>query len=345
MKSLIKEIALEVGFDIISFSSPVSVLSNFKILKNYSLWLENRFNAEMKYLVNSGDKKFNPTLIENWVKSIILVGASYFNHSKIDRPSEEFGRVSMYAWGQDYHFVIKTMLSEMVSKLKSVLGKEFRYRVFSDAVPLYEKGFAFTSGLGFQGKNTCVINPKIGSFFFIGEIITDLELEPDVELQFKGCGKCTKCISSCPTNALDEYVLNSSKCISYLTIEYKGMIPEELAFKMGDWVFGCDICQEVCPFNKVLYVKKFLSRINKFSLNITPFLNLKDIMAIESNNKFKKVFSGKAFLRAGRKGMIRNAIIVAVNNNASKLKDIIYNLTNDKDEVISTTAKWALELI
>ncbi|MGB9620845.1 MAG: tRNA epoxyqueuosine(34) reductase QueG [Brevinematia bacterium] len=343
MKEKIKEVALESGFDLVSFVSSESILKNTFLFSKYSEWIRFSLNANMKYLDIPLDKKFNPASIEGWARSIILVGASYFNSSNFDLPSEEYGRVSMYAWGQDYHFVLKKMLEEFVQKLKFYLGREFRYRIFSDATPLYEKGFAVAGGMGFQGKNTCVINPKYGSFFFIGEVLTDLDLGEDEPIEFKGCGGCSLCIDSCPTSALTPYVLDARKCISYLTIEYRGIIPEDLAFKMGDWIFGCDICQRVCPFNKWLFVKKFVSKIREFNINLTPFLSLRDVMSIPSNNQFKKTFYGKAFLRAGRSGLIRNAIIVAVNNKAYKLIDKIKELADDSNEVISETAKWAIK--
>ncbi|MCX8028681.1 MAG: tRNA epoxyqueuosine(34) reductase QueG [Brevinematales bacterium] len=343
MKNLIKEIALDVGFDIISFSSKIPPIIKNDVTCNYSNWIANSFNGDMEYLKRYGEKRFDPELIEDWVRSIILVGASYFNSTKFDSPSEEYGRVSMYAWGKDYHFVIKSMLQELVDRLKKEIGEDFKYRIFSDSTPIYEKGFAIASGLGFQGKNTCVINLRLGSFFFIGEVLTNLEIEPDSEIKFKGCGSCTKCITSCPTNALGAYILDSRKCISYLTIEYKNIIPEDLALKMRDWIFGCDICQEVCPFNKQLYIKKFLTRISHFKDSVMSFLNLKEIMKIPSNNQFRKFFKGRPFIRAGRRGLIRNAIIVAVNNNARRLCEEIAKLRQDDDEIISKTARWAID--
>lgn len=340
MKEKIRSIAYDVGFDLVSF---VAGHLDYKTILEYSDWLTSSFYGEMHYLSNYGMKKFYPELIEPWVKSIIVVGASYFNSSLVSLPSEEYGRVAMYAWGEDYHIVLKLMLEDFVRKLKSEIKKEFSYRIFSDATPLYEKGFALRGGMGFQGKNTCIINPKIGSFFFIGEVLTDLEIEEDKSLGFRGCGKCSLCIDSCPTDALTPYVLNANRCISYLTIEYKGIISEELALKIGDWIFGCDICQLVCPFNKILYVNKLNSKIERFYRNIKPFLNLKEVMKIPSNNQFRKIFKNKAILRAGRRGLIRNAIIVAVNNKAKSLKDDIAKLIYDKDEVIAKTAKWALD--
>ncbi|MFN4245246.1 MAG: tRNA epoxyqueuosine(34) reductase QueG [Brevinematia bacterium] len=345
MKDLIKSILLEFGFDIVSFVSPFALEFNSSLKSRYNTWLGYSFHGSMDYLNNYMDKRFKPSAIDQNVKSIIMVGMSYFNSSIYELPSEEYGKVSMYAWGLDYHFVIKKFLNEVVERLKKELGTNFSYRIFSDSAPIYEKGFAMEGSLGFQGKNTCIINKKLGSFFFIGEILTDLEIEADEKDKFRGCGNCINCVVKCPTGALREYVLDSRKCISYLTIEYKGMIPENLALKMGSWIFGCDVCQEVCPFNKYLYVKKMDTKIREFYCNLTPFLRLKDVMEIPSNNQFRKIFKGKSILRAGRRGLIRNAIIVAVNNSAKKLKDEIYKLSSDRDKIVSETAKWALEVM
>jgi epoxyqueuosine reductase len=340
----IKFLAFESGFDLFSVSK--SFLDDEKLVYNYSRWISNSFDAEMRYLKEYELKKFDAKLVEPWVRSIIWVGVSYFNSSFYERPSEEYGRVSMYAWGDDYHYVVRKMLEDFVIRLKKVAGFEFRYRIFSDSTPVYEKGFGVVSGIGFQGKNTLLISPgKLGSFFFLGEVLTDLDLEPTEPLNFKGCGSCNLCVSSCPTGALAPYVLDARRCISYLTIEFRGIIPEDLALKFGDWVFGCDVCQQVCPFNKFLYIKKLNTKIKEFTSNVTPFLNLKDVLSIPSQNQFEKIFRGKPILRARRRGLIRNAIIVAVNNKARKLIDDIAKLRNDNDEVVAHTARWATEFL
>ncbi len=340
----VKFLAFESGFDLFSVSKPF--LDDENLIFNYSEWISNSFDAEMRYLREYELKKFDSRFVEPWVRSIIWVGVSYFNSSFHERPSEEYGRVSMYAWGADYHYVVKRMLESFVSNLRKQVSFDFKYRIFSDASPIYEKGFGVVSGIGFQGKNTILINPgKLGSFFFLGEVLTDLNLEPTEPLEFKGCGNCNLCVSSCPTGALKPYVLDARKCISYLTIEYKGVIPEDLALKMGDWIFGCDVCQQVCPFNKILYVKNLNAKVKEFLSNITPFLNLRDVLSIPSQNQFEKIFRGRPILRARRRGLIRNAIIVAVNNKARKLLDDIAKLRDDNDEVVAHTARWATEFL
>ena len=342
----LKSLSLESGFDIFSVSLPDSLIKEGAIVSKYAKWIDDSFDGGMKYLSNYELKKFDAKLIEPWVRSVILVGASYFNSSIFEKPSEEYGRVAMYAWGLDYHYVIKKMLEDFVNRLKRFYSSDFSYRIFSDSTPIYEKGFGVVSGLGFQGKNTMLIDPyRLGSFFFIGEVLTDLEVEPTENLNFKGCGNCNLCVSSCPTGALSPYVLDARKCISYLTIEYRGIIGEDVASRMGDWVFGCDVCQQVCPFNKVLYFGKFGSNVKEFISNITPFLNLRDILLISSQKQFDRIFKGKAIQRTKRRGLIRNAIIVAVNNGANKLIDNIARLRNDNDEVIAHTARWATEIM
>ncbi len=338
IKERLVSIAYEEGFDIVKFSR---VNVDPKDVRFYLNWLEEGKNGSMSYLSKNLDIRFDIRSLEKNFKSIMVLGVSYFNSSNFDRPSEEYGRVSMYAWGRDYHYVIKQMLASFYDRITREIHSHIEIKYFVDSSPIYEKGFA-KGYLGFQGKNTNIINPKIGSFIFIAEILLDVEIEPDPHENFSGCGKCSLCIDTCPTGALEPYLLNANKCISYLTIEYKGVIPEDLAFKMRDWVFGCDDCQTVCPFNKISFIRKLKPKIRDFLEDLSPFLNLKDIMNITSENKFRKIFQGKAILRARRRGLVRNAIIVALNNKAFKLKDYIFRLTKDNDEVISTTASWAL---
>lgn len=342
MIETIKSVAFEIGFDLVSVVSPYALIESEK--NPGESQHPKKIDKQIPFPRHLDQKRVNPFLIESWVRSIIIVGVSYFNSFQFELPSEEYGRVSMYAWGRDYHVVVRSMLSELVFKLSK--ERKFSYKIFCDSTPLYEKGFAIAGRLGFQGKNTCVINPRIGSFFFIGEVLTDLDLCCEEAPEAVGeCGKCEICVLSCPTGALTNYTLDPKKCISYLTIEYKDIIPSDTATKIGSWVFGCDICQRVCPFNKKLFDKKITPKITDFSLNLTPFLNLREIMKIPTTDQFKKAFREKAFIRAGRRGLLRNAIIVAVNNKAKKLKDEIHKLAKDNDEVISSTARRAVEEI
>src|SRR4030095_6621611 len=218
-------------------------------------WLSKGYHGEMAYMTNHFDMRTDPTKLVPGAKSVISIMYNYFPGDKSDHhpdnPEEkETFKISRYAYGEDYHKVLRRKLKEFVVELKKEIGP-FHGRVFVDSAPVMEREWAKKSGLGWIGKNTLIIHPKKGSYFFLGEIILDVEFEYDNPIR-DHCGTCTKCIDACPTEAIspEGYVLDASKCISYLTIELKSQIPESFKDKMEDWIFGCDICQEVCPWNK-----------------------------------------------------------------------------------------------
>ena len=209
-------------------------------------WLRNNFHGKMSYMERNFDKRLDTTKLVEGSKSVISLLYNYFpNKNKTPKSL----KISKYAYGKDYHFVIKEKLKNFVLKIKEQIG-DVNGRVFVDSAPVLERAWAKKSGLGWIGKNTNLINKKVGSFFFLAEIIVDLELEYDNEVT-DHCGSCTACIDACPTNAIYEaYKLDSNKCISYLTIELKDKISNEFKGQFDDWIFGCDICQDVCPWNK-----------------------------------------------------------------------------------------------
>jgi epoxyqueuosine reductase len=202
----------------------------------------------MGYMENHFDKRLDPRLLVDDAKSVVTVLLNYFpENTQLD---SEAPKLSKYAYGEDYHFVIKDKLNELVTYIRKEIG-EVAGRVFVDSAPVMDKAWAKNSGAGWLGKNTNIIHPKNGSFFFIAELIIDLELEPDGPIK-DYCGSCTRCIDACPTEAIVEpYIVDGSKCISYLTIELKdAILPNEFHGKMDNWMFGCDICQDVCPWNR-----------------------------------------------------------------------------------------------
>lgn len=218
-----------------------------KEAKQLDQWLKNGNHGRMSYMENHFDKRLDPRLLVEDAKSVISLLLNYY-------PSEaqnlEAPKISKYAYGDDYHFVIKDKLKELFTFIHNEIG-EVGGRVFVDSAPVMDKVWAQKSGLGWMGKNTNIIHPKHGSFFFIAELILDLDLDPDGPMK-DYCGTCTKCIDACPTDAIVQpYVIDGSKCISYLTIELKNeIIPSEFRGKMENWAFGCDICQDVCPWNR-----------------------------------------------------------------------------------------------
>jgi epoxyqueuosine reductase len=209
-------------------------------------WLKNNRNGQMTYMENHFDKRLDPTLLVDDGKSVVSLLLNYYPDSK--QNNESF-KISKYAYGQDYHFVIKDKLKEFLHSIQENIG-EVSGRAFVDSAPVLDKAWAAKSGLGWIGKNSNLITQKVGSFYFIAELIIDLELEYDYAVT-DHCGSCTACIDACPTQAIvAPYIVDGSKCISYYTIELKENLPEEMKGKFDEWMFGCDTCQDVCPWNR-----------------------------------------------------------------------------------------------
>ena len=211
----------------------------------FEKWLNEQKHGQMAYMENHYDKRLDPRLLFPGAKSVVSLLLNYYTD---EHQVEGAPKISKYAYGTDYHFVIKEKLKQLFQILQEEIG-EINGRVFVDSAPVMDKAWAGRSGLGWMGKNTNLINKKVGSFFFIAEMILDLKLDYDTPVT-DHCGTCTACIDACPTEALTPYNIDASRCISYLTIELKDQIPSEFQNKMADWSFGCDICQDVCPWNR-----------------------------------------------------------------------------------------------
>lgn len=255
-------------------------------------WLSKGYHGKMKYLENHFELRTDPTKLVPGAKSVISLLYNYFPEKQQNKDSFQ---IAKYAYGKDYHFVIKEKLKQIVEKAQQTLG-QFDYRVFVDSGPVLERQWAEKSGLGWIGKHGLLISPKKGSFFFIAEIICDLALEYDPAFQADHCGSCTACIDACPTDAiLPDKTLNANHCISYLTIELKDEIPNEYKGKMENYVFGCDICQDVCPWNR------FSQAHNESEFN--PHPNLLDMNKSSWNEltqeTFSEIFKKSAVKRAG----------------------------------------------
>jgi len=261
-------------------------------------WLNNQMHGQMSYMENHFDKRLNPTLLVDGAKSVISVLLNYYP-SEFQNP-DSF-KISKYAYGHDYHFVIKKKLKELLHFVQNEIG-EVNGRAFVDSAPVLDKAWAAKSGLGWLGKNGNLLSQKVGSFYFIAELIVDLDLEYD-HTTTDHCGTCTACIDACPTEAIvAPYLVDGSKCISYFTIELKENIPTEMKGKFDDWAFGCDICQDVCPWNK------FSKPHSEPLFNATPELlsfTKKDWEEI-TEDTFKKVFSNSAIQRTKLEGLKRN---------------------------------------
>jgi len=261
-------------------------------------WLNKNMNGKMRYMENHFDKRLDPTLLVEGSKSVISLLLNYYP-SEIQ--NEDSYKISKYAYGNDYHFVIKDKLKSLLHFIQDEIG-EVGGRAFVDSAPVLDKAWAAKSGLGWIGKHSNLLTQQIGSFYFIAELIIDLELEYD-HATTDHCGTCTKCIDACPTEAITEpYVVDGSKCISYFTIELKENIPTEFKGKFDDWMFGCDICQDVCPWNR------FSKSHNEPLFNPHPELldmTKKDWEEI-TEDTFRKVFQKSAVKRTKFSGLERN---------------------------------------
>ncbi|MEM7370713.1 MAG: tRNA epoxyqueuosine(34) reductase QueG [Bacteroidota bacterium] len=241
----IKQQGTELGFDLIGISKAVALEKEARELEQ---WLAQNRHGTMGYMENHFDKRIDPRLLVDDAKSIISVIHNYYPHPTHAQPAGT-PKISRYAWGEDYHKVLKRKLYTLFDRIQNRLEREISGRVFVDSAPVMDKVWAKKSGLGWIGKHTNLISPRKGSYFFIGEIILDLELSYDGPIK-DYCGTCTRCIDACPTDALEPYEIDANKCISYLTIELKSNIPSYWAEQMAGWAYGCDICQEVCPWNR-----------------------------------------------------------------------------------------------
>lgn len=261
-------------------------------------WLNQNHQGQMSYMENNFDKRLNPTLLVEDANSVVSLLLNYYP-SEFQNP--ESYKISKYAFGQDYHFVIKEKLKELLFSIQSKIG-EVSGRAFVDSAPVLDKAWAAKSGLGWIGKNSNLITKKTGSFYFIAELIIDLELEYDFSTT-DHCGTCTACIDACPTDAImAPYVVDGSKCISYFTIELKDNIPAEMKGKFEDWAFGCDICQDICPWNK------FSKAHNEplFNSNLDLLTMSKRDWEEITEDTFKIVFKNSALKRTKLDGFRRN---------------------------------------
>lgn len=295
---IIKSTATRLGFDFCGIAKAVFLAEEAPRLED---WLNRNYHGKMGYLANHFDKRLDPTLLVEGAKTVVSLIYNYYPQTQLPHENSDL-KLAKYAYGEDYHDVIREKLNEFLEVLREEIG-EINGRSFVDSAPVMERQWAQKAGLGWIGKNSLLLNRQMGSFFFLADLIIDLEVQPDEPLAKDYCGTCTACIDACPTDAIVQpEVIDGSKCISYLTIELKEAIPEEFAGKMENWVFGCDICQDVCPWNR-------FSRPNlepRFQPNaaLASFTNREWIEMTEET--FKKVFSKSAVKRTKFSGIKRN---------------------------------------
>ncbi len=338
----IKDSALAMGFNAVRFI-PVKPLLDAEA--KFLEWRDRGYAADMHYLLRDNPINARPSELLANAKSIIMLTTGYYTPAP-PKPGPEWGRVSSYAVGRDYHKVLRNRIKELLAKpeLQNIFAHS---KFFTDAVPLLEKSFAAEAGLGFQGRNTLLISRATGSYNFILEIITDLEFDYDTEpsnlVSKQACGSCTRCIDICPTGALlldgdinkqHNGTLDARKCISYLTIENRGEIPSEMKSGIGDWVFGCDLCQDICPYNAKLRLmnlnEKDAAELYKQELELAKsrifpefhpesgvghWLHLPSVLAIKTEEEFYAKYGGTPLARAKLSGLQRNAKVVLENAN------------------------------
>jgi epoxyqueuosine reductase len=341
LKDDLKAEAESLGFSLTGFSAPIRPPH----YDHYAKWLSEGKQAAMHYLETdrARERRENPDLILPRVQSILVVGLCYPSPNALPPPPEDEprGQVASYAWGQDYHDVLPPRLETLAQKIEHLTGRYPDHVSYTDTGPILERDFAQQAGLGWAGKNTCLIAPRQGSYFLLGEMLMDEAVEPDPPFQPDLCGTCTRCIDNCPTNCIQpDRTLDATRCISYLTIENKGAIPEQLRPQVGNWVFGCDICQTVCPWNVRFAApggdpafeprQEIAQPVLRKELHLTP-------------HDFNRKFAGSPVQRARRRGYLRN-IAVAIGNlkDQEAVPDLLWLLDIEPEPLIRTHAAWAL---
>ncbi|MFZ1203445.1 MAG: tRNA epoxyqueuosine(34) reductase QueG, partial [Candidatus Acidiferrales bacterium] len=350
--SWIAERARALGFDLCGVA-PVAA-EYLAELSRLPEWLDRGYAGEMKYLHDA--RRADPRQVLDGAKSMIVVALNYNTPHEPSPPAGDAGDaaphgwISRYAWGDDYHDVLRERLNALIAEMRAQISEPFEARAYVDTGPIIERVAAKYAGLGWLGKNTCLIHPKLGSWLFLGVILTTLDLEPTLAPGQPPpadlCGTCTRCLDACPTQAFPEpYVLDARRCVSYLTIELRGEIPEELRPQIGNAVIGCDICQDVCPWNRkapAVALAAFEPRERLFSPELEWLSSL-------SQEEFSAVFRKSAVKRAKWRGIVRNAC-VALGNSAGALEPavrervsaLLDQLAHSGDEIIASHARWAL---
>ncbi len=333
---LVKQKGLELGFDLIGIA-PAQQPPTFI---HYEQWLTLGFHGTMSYMERGKAERADIRLLLPDARAVIVGAVSYFVSEELKaNPNESVGRVSRYAWGIDYHDVLLRKLEALLDYLRALLGDWVHGKAYVDTGPILERDFAVQAGLGWFGKNTCLINPKLGSFLFLGELVVNVPLTPDEPFNRSHCGKCTRCLAACPTGALvAPYRLDSRRCISYLTIEMRGSIPRELRPLIGTWVFGCDVCQEVCPWNR----KAKPTGEEAFKPRPWAAPDLIELLQL-NDDEFKERFKHSPLKRAKRVGLVRNACVALGNLREEKaVPALVRLLHNDPNPIIREHAAWAL---
>jgi epoxyqueuosine reductase len=331
----IKNRAHELGFDLVGITGPEPP-AHFDVFQK---WIDSGYHAGMQYLAGERalTRRADPRRILPGCRSIIITGTYY------DPPSRESQetRIAAYALGEDYHDVLKEGIRALAEYIEAELGRPFEHRIYVDTGPLLERELAMRAGLGWIGKNTCLIHPRRGSYLLLAEMLLEVDLTPDPPFSRDFCGSCTRCIDACPTKCiLPERTIDAGRCISYLTIEEKGALPEPMRGEIGDWLFGCDICQEVCPWNL-----RFAHPGSNPAFKPREILNppqLAGFLELESES-WHRGLRGSPLERPRRRGLVRNAAVVAGNTGRSDLLgQLEWIMLKDAEPLLREQAAWAI---
>jgi epoxyqueuosine reductase len=335
LSARVKEEAQRLGFSLVG----VSAVKLPPHEESFARWLRSGMAGELDYMKRTEPLRRDPEKLVPWAVSIISVGMNYF--TALPRPGAADGSkgwISRYAWGDDYHDVMKEKLETLLIRVQELHAAPVQGRVFVDSGPVLERDLAGVAGLGWIGKNTHLISPKKGSWFFLGELFVDLALDYDKPMRDR-CGRCELCLKGCPTSAFaGPYVLDARRCISYLTIELKGWMPRHLRPLIGNHIFGCDICQEVCPYNvkaEATAESAYQPRGGLYAPQLIPLLSL-------DQNEFRRRFKGSPILRAKRRGFLRNVAVALGNLKSLDAVPALIGVLADKEPLVRGHAAWAL---
>lgn len=338
----VKRLARRSGFDTVGIVLAGDLAEGEQAVRD---WVSQGFHGTMYYLENFQERKQRFLDDFGEIKSILVLGVNYFQAEKTTKTGaveDLSGRVARYAWGKDYHRVIAEKHEILIAEMKALIPG-LKAKSCVDTQPLPERYAAGQGGAGFFGKHTGILNQTFGPWLFLSEIVINIELEKDLPSE-GDCGTCTHCQTVCPTGALDQdYRMDARRCISYLTIEYKGDIPLEMRPLIKDWIFGCDECLLICPFtskSKETGWKEFNA-----SEGTGPRLSMDQIFKIETNSQYEKIFRNTPLLRIGRKQLLRNACIVLGNSRNSKALPYLEKALRDKSELVRSHAQWAIRQI
>ncbi len=336
LEDRIKQVAHALGFDPVG----IAAAGEADTFEHFRAWLDRDYAGEMEYLPRRAEAYRHPASVLPAVRSVLMVGMSYAADAHGLQPVG-VGKVARYACGTDYHEVLRERLNQLLDRIKE-LAPDCQGRGVVDTAPLLERDFARRAGLGWFGKNTMLLNKRRGSYLSLGALLLDLELRPDPPHETSHCGTCTACLDACPTGAfVAPYVLDARRCISYLTIELRGPIPHELREGVGDWLFGCDVCQEVCPWNrKALPGTEPALRPRPELLAVDPAELLG--LTVEA---FRRRFRDTALWRTKRRGLLRNAALVLGNRGDPASLPALQQALHDPEPLVREAAAWAIARI